>query len=211
MPELVYSENRHRQELAETSDRELLLALAKDDEAALDQLIRRKTPPILRLALRIVGNQEDARDVAQLTFLRVWENRSRFDDHYSPNTWIYRIATNLAIDHLRSRRSRERTHEPFRHHLQRVSEGRRSENLEQLQEKEIAVVFQRLARELSEKQRIAFTLRELEGLSTPEVARIMGCRQSTVRNHLFNARRTLRRELLRLYPEYAGRYAEGEP
>lgn len=208
MPELVYSENRHRQELAEVSDRELLVALAEDDEAALDELIRRKTPPILRLALRIVGDREDARDVTQLTFVRVWDHRCRFDDRYSPNTWIYRIATNLAIDHLRSRQSRERTQEPYRHHLQRVNDRHSAGNLEQLQEKEVAAVFRRLARVLSDKQRAAFTLRELEGMPTSEVARIMGCRQSTVRNHLFNARKTLRRELLRIYPEYAGRFGE---
>lgn len=207
MPELVYSEVRHRHELAEVSDRDLLSAMASGDEAALDELIRRKTPAILGLAMRVVGDKEDARDVAQLTFLRVWDHRDRYDDRYSPNTWIYRIATNLAIDHLRSRQSRERTQEPYRHHLQRASERRATGNLEHLQEDEVAAIFQRLARGLSDKQRLAFTLREVEGLPTQEVARIMGCRQSTVRNHLFNARRTLRRELVRIYPEYAGHFA----
>jgi DNA-directed RNA polymerase specialized sigma24 family protein len=54
---------------------------------------------------------------------------------------------------------------------------------------------------------MVFLLREMEGLSSPEVAEILGCRESTVRNHLFNARKILRRELLRRYPEYAAGFA----
>ena len=65
-----------------------------------------------------------------------------------------------------------------------------------------------LAAGLSEKQRMVFLLREIEGLSSPEVSQIVGCRESTVRNHLFNARKYLRRELLRRYPEYAGPFAQ---
>ena len=69
---------------------------------------------------------------------------------------------------------------------------------------EVAAIFRELSAGLSEKQRVAFLLREIEGLSSPEVAEVLGCRESTVRNHLFNARKYLRRELLKRYPEYAG-------
>ena len=68
----------------------------------------------------------------------------------------------------------------------------------------MAAIFRELSTGLSEKQRMVFLLREVEGLSCPEVAEILNCRESTVRNHLFNARKYLRGELLRRYPEYAG-------
>jgi RNA polymerase sigma-70 factor (ECF subfamily) len=152
---------------------------------------------------RIVNDEEEARDVVQVTFLRLWEHRQRFDDRWSPNTWIYRIATNLAIDHLRSRRSRERAVEPMRFHLQRVEDDRSRRDLAQLGLREVRAIFRRLSQGLTEKQRLVFLLREVEGLSSQEVAAIVGCRESTVRNHLFNARRFLRRELVRRYPEYA--------
>jgi RNA polymerase sigma-70 factor (ECF subfamily) len=211
MPELIYSARRHRAELAEHTDRELLAALSGDDETALDELIARKTGPLIQLAFRILGDLEEARDVVQVTFFKVWENRHRFDERWSPNTWIYRITSNLAIDHLRSRRSRERSAEPVRHHLRRIGGGRAEDDLAELHRGEVMEIFRELAAELTEKQRLVFVLREVEGLSSPEVAAIAGCRESTVRNHLFNARKHLRRELLRRYPEYAPASATAEP
>jgi RNA polymerase sigma-70 factor (ECF subfamily) len=77
-----------------------------------------------------------------------------------------------------------------------------------VQQGEVAAIFRELAAELSEKQRMAFLLKEVEGLSSAEVAEVMGCRESTVRNHLFNARRYLRRELTKRYPEYAAGFQE---
>ncbi|HEY4592697.1 MAG TPA: RNA polymerase sigma factor [Thermoanaerobaculia bacterium] len=192
---------------AEASDRELLIGIREGEEAALNELIGRKTKPLLQLCQRILGDPEEARDVVQVTFFRVWESRRKFDDRWSPNTWVYRIASNLAIDHLRSRKSRERSHEPVRQHLQQVADTRASRDLSRLQQWEVAAIFRDLSAGLSEKQRMVFLLREIEGLSSPEVAEILDCRESTVRNHLFNARKYLRKELLERYPEYAGSWA----
>ena len=203
MLELIYSRNRQSTSWADLSDRDLLMSLRQGEEAALSELIGRKTKPLIQLVSRILGDSEEARDVVQVTFFKVWENRQKFDDRFSPNTWIYRIASNLAIDHLRSRRSRERSHEPVRQHLRQVADSSASRDLSRLQQTEVANIFRELATGLSEKQRMVFLLREMEGLSSPEVAQIVGCRESTVRNHLFNARKYLRRELQKRYPEYA--------
>jgi RNA polymerase sigma-70 factor, ECF subfamily len=192
---------------AEASDRELLMGIREGEEAALSELIGRKTKPLIQLCQRILGDAEEARDVVQVTFFRVWESRRKFDDRWSPNTWIYRIASNLAIDHLRSRRSRERSHEPVRQHLRQVADTRAVRDLSRLQQAEVAAIFRELSTGLSEKQRMVFLLREVEGLSSPEVAEVLDCRESTVRNHLFNARKHLRKELLQRYPEYAGSWA----
>ncbi|MGH9362347.1 MAG: RNA polymerase sigma factor [Thermoanaerobaculia bacterium] len=209
MLRLVHSQPNPRPAWAEASDRDLLLAVRDGEEAALAELIARKTKPLLQAAQRILGDLEEARDVVQVTFFKVWENRRKFDERWSPNTWIYRIASNLAIDHLRSRRSRERSHEPVRQHLRQVADGSAQRDLSRLQHAEVATIFRELASGLSEKQRMVFVLREIEGLSSPEVSQIVGCRESTVRNHLFNARKVLRRSVLERYPEYAGAFAGG--
>jgi RNA polymerase sigma-70 factor, ECF subfamily len=210
MLELVYSRRKNPvPSWAEVPDRDLLLALRdQSDEAALNELIGRKTRPLLQLVQRILNDAEEARDVVQVTFFKVWENRRKFDERWSPNTWIYRIASNLAIDHLRSRRSREKSDEPVRQHLRQVTDVSGQRDLARLQHTEVAGIFRELAADLSEKQRMVFLLREIEGMSSPEVAQVLGCRESTVRNHLFNARRHLRRELLRRYPEYAGGFGD---
>lgn len=209
MPELAYSASRHRAALAEVTDRDLLEQLARDDEQALDELIARKTRPLVQLVARLLGDVEEARDVVQVTFLRLWENRRKFDDRYSPNTWIYRIATNLAIDQWRSRKSRERGSEPARHHLTRIAAGGAQQELASLQQGEVTRIFGELAAGLTERQRMAFLLREVEGLSSQEVAAVVGCEESTVRNHVFNARKFLQRELLRRFPEYARGHRAG--
>lgn len=210
MLELVYTRRTHPAPWADVSDRDLLLAVREGDEAAFNELIGRKTRPLLQLVQRILNDSEEARDVVQVTFFKVWENRRKFDERWSPNTWIYRIASNLAIDHLRSRRTREKIDEPVRQHLRQVADGRAHRDLDQLQQGEIAAIFRELSAGLSEKQRTVFLLKEVEGLSSTEVAEMLDCRESTVRNHLFNARRYLRKELTRRYPEYAGSFLQEE-
>jgi RNA polymerase sigma-70 factor (ECF subfamily) len=202
MPHLVASpETRSPTELP---DRDLMAAVAADDEAAFAELMDRKTKPLLGLAHRMVGDREEAKDLVQLTFLRVWEHRTRYDGGFSVNTWIYRITTNLAIDLLRSRQVRGHQAEPVRHHLMRLV-SRRSD-LESLFRREVMGILRDLAEGLSKKQRLAFLLREVEGLSSKEVAEILECRESTVRNHLFVARKYLRHEVRRRFPEYSAEF-----
>ena len=208
-PYLAYSRADARS-WAEATDRELLLAITGGEESAFAALMARKTAPLLHLAYRMLGDREEARDIVQVTFLRVWSHRARYDPRWSPNTWLYRIATNLAIDQLRARRSRQRATEPMRRHLRQVAAARSHRDLGRLTGKEVKGILEELAGHLSERQRAVFLLREVEGLPSPEVARILGCKSSTVRNHLFAARRILRRELARRYPEYAVRPAVGE-
>ncbi len=90
-----------------------------------------------------------------------------------------------------------------------MADARHRRDLGSITGREVEGILAELAGALSERQRAVFLLREVEGLSSPEVARILGCKSSTVRNHLFAARRVLRRELARRYPEYAGRLAPG--
>lgn len=202
-PTLAYSRTRQREALHEASDRDLLWALREGEEMALDELIDRKTNALLQLVYRMLGDREEARDIVQITFFRLWEHRDRFDQRWSPNTWIYRIATNLAIDHLRSRRSRQKSQEPVRLHIQGRADSNAQRDHKRLEESEVLAIFHELADDLTDKQRSVFLLREVEGLSSKEVAKVVGCRESTVRNHLFNARRILRQELVARYPEYA--------
>ena len=108
-----------------------------------------------------------------------------------------------------SRRSRERQVEPVRQHLRQVAAGRSDSAVPSLARHEVADIFHELAGELTDKQRSVFILREIEGLSSREVAEIVDCRESTVRNHLFQARTTLRRMLRARYPEYAPPRGEG--
>jgi len=200
--ELVYSEQRRRSEARELSDLELAIAARGGDRVAFEALVVRKTPAVVAVARRVVGDREDARDVAQMVFLRVWEQLGRYDETYSFNTWLYRIATNLAIDFLRSSRSRERAHGASLHLVRQREESIGDETTRAAEDGQISRLFDRVSGRLSGKQKAAFVLREMEDLETSEVARILQCGESTVRNHLFNARRILRREIEKLHPGF---------
>ena len=200
--ELVYSESRERQGSTELPDRELAIRARSGDMVSFETLVVRKTPAVVSLARRIVGNGEDARDVAQMVFLRVWNEVHRYDECFSLNTWLYRIATNLSIDFLRSSRSRERAHGATLHLVREREERTASDATRVAEDAELARLFESVSGRLSEKQKAAFVLKEMEELETSEIADILGCGESTVRNHLFNARKILRREIGRLYPEF---------
>jgi RNA polymerase sigma-70 factor (ECF subfamily) len=183
---------------------ELIRAAAGGDRRAFEDLVLRKRDQVVRTAFQITGNLEDARDVAQGVFLRLWRVLQRFDLARRFDTWLYRITVNAAIDHIRERGPKgflqalpddagEILRDPARAADDRLA-------LSQLQG-----AFLRLAAGLAPKQRAAFVLKDIEGLETAEVARVLGVTESTVRNHLLQARRVLRDGLLRDYPGLTGK------
>jgi RNA polymerase sigma-70 factor (ECF subfamily) len=185
------------------------------DRLAFEELVRRKRQQAFRLARRVVGEDEDARDVVQLAFLRVWRKVRGFRRGSEFDPWFHRIVVNLSIDFVRRESARRRGQTDWAR--QSMPEAGRSEGASPsevpkgLQVQEVSRIFDELASCLPPRQRAIFALREMEGMSTETVARVLGVRSSTVRNHLFQARTTLRRLLSARYPEYApGRPERGE-
>ncbi len=184
---------------------ELIRAAVTGDRRAFETLVVLKRERVVRTAYQVTGDLEDARDVAQQVFLRLWKVLPRFDPERKFDTWLYRITVNAAIDHLRSR-GPQGVLQPLPDDPSRLAsvstsgEAERAIDLDQLQK-----VFSRLAARLAPRQRAAFVLREIEGLETAEVARILGVRESTVRNHLHQARRVLQAGIRRDYPSLVPR------
>lgn len=204
--ELVYSRQREEKKAAEADDRELALRARAGDSVAFETLVVRKTPAVVSVARRIIGDAEEARDVAQLVFLRVWDSLGRYDEKYSFNTWLYKIATNLSIDFLRANRSREKAHGATLHLVRRREASIEDEATLSLEASQVARLFETVSSGLTEKQKAAFVLRELEDLDSSEVAAALGCRESTVRNHLFNARKALQKRLRKDFPSLLTRW-----
>ena len=91
----------------EPDDRQLVDTIRGGDADAFETLVRRKTSKVYALCYRIIGNAEDAKDISQLVFLKLWENLEKYDPHYAFDTWLYRMVTNVAIDFMRNKQSRE--------------------------------------------------------------------------------------------------------
>jgi len=179
---------------------DLIRRAAGGDRRAFDRLVVVKRERVVRTAYQVTGDLEDARDVAQSVFLRLWRVLPRFDPGQRFDTWLYRITVNAAIDLLRTRGPKGMLQPLPEDPSVLEAAGAESAGDAALDLKDVQRAFQHLAARLSPKQRAAFVLREIEGLETAEVARILDVTESTVRNHLLQARRTLRAGLEREYP-----------
>jgi len=188
-------------------DAELIRRAAAGDREAFGLLVERKRDRVFWIARHVVGDTELARDVAQDVFLRLFKTIGRFRSGAPFDPWLYRMTLNLAID----ARRRERPHRetapleaagggasgrPPRDEDRAMPAG------ESLRRREVRRIFADLSSLLAPKQRFAFILREIEGLTTGEVAAVLETTESTVRNHVLQARRILQEALRRRYPEY---------
>jgi RNA polymerase sigma-70 factor (ECF subfamily) len=184
----------------EPDDRQLVETIRGGDADAFETLVRRKTSKVYALCYRIIGNAEDAKDISQLVFLKLWENLEKYDAQYAFDTWLYRMVTNVAIDFMRNKQSRDNA---VNSNLRLVKTAAEEEQTVTVQRKEVENVFNEIATVLSPKQKTIFVMNQMEDLPSAEIAKILGCRESTVRNHLFNARKLMQQQLQRRYPEYA--------
>lgn len=188
------------QAATEPDDRELVRTIRAGDPDAFETLVRRKTSKVYALCYRVINNPEDAKDIAQLVFIKLWENLDKYDAQYAFDTWLYRMVTNVAIDFMRNRQSRDNA---VNSNLRLVKTSSDPEQATIVLRKEVENVFNDVASVLTPKQKTVFVMREMQDISSPEIAKILGCRESTVRNHLFNARKLMQHELQQRYPEYA--------
>lgn len=153
-------------------------------------LVKQHLRRVFSVLYRMVGNHADAQDLAQEVFLKAFERRNQLRDPARAAGWLMRIASNTAIDFRRSR-SPERTAEPWD---ESADLGPRSPTPEQIfARSENERRLHEALRLLSPKERAAIVLRDLEGVSGPEVARMLGCSAITVRTHIASARIKLRR------------------
>ena len=156
----------------------LLAQVAGDASDSFDRIVRLRETQVLRTAFRILGNWADAEDVAQETFLRLHRHGTNFADEAALGAWLYRVAVNLCFDRTRAARSSAELPELR-------SRGISAESAviqEQAKERLMAALS-----ELPAKERAAVVLREIEGLSTAEVAEILGSAEATVRSQISRA------------------------
>ena len=175
----------------------LLSAAAADGDAgAFRELVAVTTTTVYRLALRITGGEAHAQDVVQDTYIRVWQKLSSVRDHMAALAWIYRIARNLATDvvRTRARRPTQSLSTPTGAGLEALGDLLEDDTpsaAEQLSNAEAAAAVLALVDQLKEKHRVVLLLREVDGMSTAEIAAALGCPQGTVESRLHRARQAL--------------------
>jgi RNA polymerase sigma factor (sigma-70 family) len=184
---------------------ELIQQLREGDEQAFKSLVTNYQDLVYNTALGVVQNSEDAEDVAQEVFIQVYRSIDQFKGDARLSTWIYRITTTKALDHIRSRKRKKRfafitslfgpndelVHEPVDFQHPGVALDRKEQ---------AALLFQMIA-QLPENQKVAFTLHKTEELSYQEIADVMQLSISAVESLLFRARQNLRKLLEKYYQQ----------
>ncbi len=168
------------------------------DEASFAVLVRRYEAKLRVYVVQIVGNDEEARDLVQETFIRVWNNLNQYDPRYRFSTWLFRIARNLAIDTLRRRRpvvSLEMGQDSEGQDVSMDPVDARRGPLGDLENRELARALARHIQDLAPAYRELVVLRHLVGLAYNEIAELKGMPLGTVKNKLFRAHSVLREAL----------------
>jgi RNA polymerase sigma-70 factor, ECF subfamily len=174
---------------ADEATMSLMARALAGDAAAFDQIIISQQHRVIALAWRLLGNQDDARDAAQESFLRVYKNLNKFDPTKDFSGWLYRIVVNVCHDIARKRNHINQASLEAEFEAGKLREPASTDNTEAaaMLSQEHALIARALAT-LTERERAAIVLRDLEGLSTEEVARILGTRPATVRSQICSAR-----------------------
>src|SRR5918911_4051831 len=184
--------------VAAVADSELVVRSLAGREDGFEELVRRYQRPIVAYVYRMVGDYDAALDLAQEVFIKVYNSLARYSAEYKFSTWIYRIAHNAAIDHLRRGLAR---HEDLR----RESDGVEYERPlasghptpEQLSERaERRAEIEEVVQALPPAYRELITLRHALDLSYDEIAEVTGLPLGTVKNRIFRARAAMREELV---------------
>jgi RNA polymerase sigma-70 factor (ECF subfamily) len=172
----------------ESDDRGLAAAARSGDRAAFERIVERYAGRVFGIVAGHLG-REDAEDAAQEVFIRVYRGLSGFGGESSLSTWIFRIATNVAIARARRLRARPRA-SPLDEALSPPASGWDPADAAATEERREAV--RRAVRLLPEKERAVAVLRGLEGLSFPEVARALGIGRPTAESRMARAKKRLR-------------------
>jgi RNA polymerase sigma-70 factor (ECF subfamily) len=183
---------------AEQRDRELIESCRNGSQAALRELWERHHRMVYNLAYRMVGSHDDAEELVPEVFLKIWRNCHRFGGRSRVSTWIYQITSNLAVDRLRSRKSRAHTL------LEDLPGGGETvaalpddsiQPEEAYLRDEAAQQLHHALGQLGEDDRLLITLYHLQGLSYEEIQEITGISNANIKSKLFRARQRLKKFL----------------
>jgi RNA polymerase sigma-70 factor (ECF subfamily) len=186
-----------------THSPEIVARARAGEEGAFQALVEAHGRDVFRLAYRLTGNQHDAEEVVQETFLKVFRNIEGFEARARFDTWLYRVTANAATDLVRKRQRHDARRAPLP-----TGEGAalplRSAAADPEREARgrlIGVEIAAALAALTPAERAAFTLRHVQGLSIDEIGETLGLRANAVKNAIFRAVRKMRRELAALASE----------
>ena len=178
-----------RERVVSQPDSDVIRRVLDGETAAFELLVRRYQQTIFRLAQRMTRNAEDARDLAQEAFVQAFRSLAGFHGQSSFSTWLYRIAVNLCLNHLKATRREDPVE------VDGNVADIRQDSLTTLLAAERDKALAAAIKELPPQQRATLTLRVYQGLSHREIAQVLECAEGTAKANYFHAIRALQRKL----------------
>lgn len=180
-------------------DIRLMLRVRDDDEAAFAELVELYHQRLVTVMQHLVGRGDEAEDLAQEVFLRVFRSRKKYHPRAKFSTWLFTIANNLALNHLRNRQRKPTTRFPGSESgplgprpAEQIVEGRENQPGRAMEERELASVVREALETLNERQKVAVVLNKFEDMNYNEIAQVMGLTTKAVKSLLSRARENLR-------------------
>ncbi len=184
------------------NEQEIIKKIKEGDQVAFRELVEAYRQSAFSLAFRIVCDEEEARDVVQESFIKIWIKIGTYDPSQKFTTWMYRIITNSAIDKVRQlQRRRLVSIEKVQGRIEKKNADSSSNADDNA---EIARLIRHLAEGLPEKQQLVFILRDIQGVESDEVEKILDLSAESVKSNLYHARKAIREKLIRAHL-YEGR------
>jgi len=162
-----------------------------NDEKAFRQLVEAYQSLVYSAAFRLLCNEEDTRDAVQETFIKVWANLGHFDKNRPFSTWVYTIATRICYDRLQARKNKVLPLTPEM--ALNLASSASAEKA--LTNQELGNLIAALTDNLTPKQKLVFTLSELEALETKEISQVTGLSAGQIKSNLYLAKKYLREKL----------------
>jgi len=187
------------------SDIDLIHQAKQGNENAFEQLVYKYDRTVLSIALKYTGNTDDAKDLYQEVFIRVYRGINNFQFRSEFSTWLYRITVNVCLsyksrskEHLNVSIEEDEDSDFTRDHSEQlIYEG--SSPDEEAEGSELAEIVNAALETLSPRQKVTFVLKHYEGYKIREIAEILECKEGTVKKYLFDAIKNLRKKLSGIY------------
>lgn len=191
------------------NEQDLIKALASGNELAFRELILQQQERVWHVCYGFVKHAEDAEDVSQEVFVEVFRNIRKFDGKSSLGTWIYRIAVNRSLDHLKSKKRKKRFakvlsifgQEETQHLEANIQSAKPDQPDDLLHRKQQQEMLDKALDNIPENQATAFRLSKIDGMSNKEAAEIMNLSVSAIEALMHRAKKGLREELIKLMHE----------
>jgi len=183
------------------SDSELVLQAKQGSESAFEELVYRYDRSVLSIALKYVRSEDEAKDIYQEVFIRVYRGLKKFEMRSEFSTWLFRITTNVCLSH--KSRSKENLNVSLNNTIDDENEFELADEKfntnEMIDSVDINDLVNAALETLNPKQKMTFVLKHYEGYKIREIAEMMNCKEGTIKKYLFDAIRNLRKKLKPVY------------